>query len=64
MPFCLLYRLGERLVSEYLREIITGADPVVRLARYVVLPADFIAAFGGDQLPGPRTVTGGRGDAA
>jgi hypothetical protein len=59
-----LHRLGERPLYEFIREITAGADPIERLERYAALPSDFIAALGGDQLLGLRSVGGGRNDAA
>ena len=46
-----IHRLGERPLYELLAELSAGADLSTTLERYARLPADFIAAFGGDALP-------------
>jgi hypothetical protein len=37
-------------------ELVDGADPLPTLESYARLPADFIKAYGGDQLPTPFVV--------
>jgi hypothetical protein len=53
-------RLGERPLYELLLELSSGAPLHERLERYAALPADFIAALGGDRLPPLRSMRGGR----
>jgi hypothetical protein len=48
-----LHALGPRPLYELLRELDAGADLGERLERYAGLPADFIAAWGGDVMPPP-----------
>jgi hypothetical protein len=59
-----IHRLGPRPLYELLRELDAGAELGPRLEAYARLAplADFIHAFGGDQLPAPRliSVRGGR----
>jgi hypothetical protein len=57
-----IHRLGERPLFELFRELDAGAPLWPRLEVYATLPADFIAAWGGDTLPGPRLASGGRDD--
>jgi hypothetical protein len=53
-----LHGLGPRPLYEYLREVLDGADPAVRLERYAALTRhrQFIAAHGGDCFAKPRVV--------
>jgi hypothetical protein len=55
-----LHDLGPRPLFEFLREIEAGANLHERLERYASLPADFIAALGGDRFPPPKIMGGGR----
>lgn len=55
-----IHRLGPRPLYELLVELQAGAPLVPRLERYAELPADFIRSHGGDRLPEPRLVAGGR----
>jgi hypothetical protein len=55
-----IHRLGERPLYELLLELSSGAPLLERLECYVALPADFIAALGGDRLPPLRSIRGGR----
>jgi hypothetical protein len=57
-----LYRLGERPLYEFLREIADGGDLWQCLERYAALAplAGFIAAHDGDRLPPLRIVGGQR----
>jgi hypothetical protein len=45
-----LHALGARPIYEFLREVIAGADLFDCLERYARLDAEFIRAFGGDEL--------------
>jgi hypothetical protein len=51
-----IHALGERPLYELFRELEAGAPLHERLERYAALPADFIAALGGDRLPPLRSV--------
>ena len=51
-----VHALGERPLLELLRELERGAELHPALERYARLPADLIAAFGGDRLTQPRIV--------
>ena len=51
-----LHLLGERPLYEWLREVIAGRDPVIRLERYAQLDPDIVAALGADRLPDLRPV--------
>jgi hypothetical protein len=56
-----IHALGPRPFYEMLCELDAGADLHHTLERYAKLPADFIAAFGGDKMPLPvRAIAGGR----
>jgi hypothetical protein len=46
-----LHSLGERAVFEYVREIVSGRDPVGRLEVYARLDPAALAALGGVALP-------------
>jgi hypothetical protein len=57
-----IHGLGPRPLYELLRELDAGAELGPRLEAYARLAplADFIRAHGGDQLPVPRIIAGGR----
>jgi len=55
-----VHRLGERPLYELFPELAAGADPIERIERYAALPPDFIAAFGGAEMPPVRLVASGR----
>jgi hypothetical protein len=55
-----VHSLGERPLFELLKELAAGADPVERFERYARLPADVIAAHGGDVFQPHRLIEGGR----
>jgi hypothetical protein len=57
-----LHSLGVRPIYELLLELRDGADLWIRLERYAGLAplAGFIASQGGDHLPPPRALKGGR----
>jgi hypothetical protein len=59
-----IHALGPRPLCELFHELQAGAPLHERLERYAALPADFIKALGGDRLPPPHIVPGGRDDAA
>jgi hypothetical protein len=46
-----IHALGVAPLHHLLCELAGGADPIDRAERYAALPADFIAAYGGDELP-------------
>jgi hypothetical protein len=46
-----LHRLGEGPLFHFLCELAAGADVLSVAETYAGLPADFIAAYGGDRLP-------------
>lgn len=58
-----IHKLGERPLYELLLELSSGAPLYDRLERYAALPADFIAANGGDRLP-PLHIVKERDDVA
>jgi hypothetical protein len=57
-----IHRLGPRPLFQLLVELAEGADVVPALERYARLGplAGFIADFGGDRLPPPVRLLGGR----
>ena len=57
-----IHPLGERPLSELLLELNAGNELGPVLERYAGLEryAHFIRAHGGDRLPSPRVVAGGR----
>ena len=55
-----IHALGERPLFELLRELDGGADLHPTLEAYARLPAEFIAAHGGDRLIPLRAVDGGQ----
>ena len=57
-----IHSLGERPLAELIIELAAGGSLHGVLERYAQLAplADFIRAFGGEQLPGPRVVSGER----
>jgi hypothetical protein len=57
-----IHLLGERPLAELFIELAAGGDFHGVLERYARLApaADFIRALGGDRLPAPRAVSGGR----
>jgi hypothetical protein len=57
-----IYGLGPRPLYELFCEIDAGADLHAVLEAYARLPAEFIAAHGGDRLPSLRAVDGGSRD--
>ena len=59
-----IHRLGERPLYELFRELEAGAPLLPRLEAYARLDPEFIRALGGDRLPPPHIVPGGRDDAA
>jgi hypothetical protein len=58
------HRLGERPVHEFIREVMSGADPVARLEAYARLHPDLVAALNSDRLSPHRVIKEGRDDAA
>jgi hypothetical protein len=57
-----IHKLGPRPFFELLRELISGADPAFVLERYARLAplGEFISHLGGDRLPPPARLVGGR----
>ena len=57
-----VHRLGPRPLFELLREVGAGSDLLSTLERYARLEplTDFISHLGGDQLPPPARLVGGR----
>lgn len=55
-----IHALGPRPLAELLKEVATGHDLFERLEVFAALPADVVKAFGGDVLPAPRVLDGGR----
>jgi hypothetical protein len=57
-----IHKLGPRPLFELLRELASGADLSSVLESYAKLGplADFISHLGGDQLPPPVRLVGGR----
>jgi hypothetical protein len=57
-----IHKLGPRPLYQLLRELADGADLATALERYARLGplAGFISCFGGDQLPAPVRLVGGR----
>lgn len=45
-----IHQLGERPLYEAMRELVAGADPLTVFETYGALPADLIAAYGGDRF--------------
>jgi hypothetical protein len=58
----IIHRLGPRPLFELLREVEAGSDLLRTLERYAKLGplTDFIVHLGGDQLPPPARLVGGR----
>jgi hypothetical protein len=56
----LIHALGPRPLFELLRQLDGGAELHPTLEAYARLPANFIAAYGGDRLMPPRAVDGGQ----
>jgi hypothetical protein len=57
-----IHKLGPRPLFELLRELASGADLSSALERYAKLGplTNFISHLGGDQLPPPVRLVGGR----
>jgi hypothetical protein len=57
-----IHRLGPRPLFELLREVDAGSDLLRTLERYAKLGplTDFISHLGGDQMPPPVRLVGGR----
>jgi hypothetical protein len=57
-----IHKLGPRPFFELLRELASGADLMFVLERYARLAplGEFISHLGGDQLPPPVRLVGGR----
>lgn len=51
-----LYRLGERPLYEFLRELAAGADPIKRLEVYALIDPEILQLHGGNNLPPERAV--------
>jgi hypothetical protein len=69
LPFARLQALAARIhllgpgpLAHLLTELANGAEPLSRFEAYARLAplADFIAEWGGDQIPGLRVLNGGR----
>jgi hypothetical protein len=56
-----LYRLGERPLYEFIREIETGGNLRATLEIYAALPREIVIAFNGDRFESLREFHGGRG---
>jgi hypothetical protein len=57
-----IHKLGPRPFFELLRELASGADLMLALERYARLAhlGEFISHLGGDRLPSPARLVGGR----
>jgi hypothetical protein len=57
-----IHQLGSRPFFELLRELASGADLMFVLERYAQLApfGEFISHLGGDRLPPPARLVGGR----
>jgi hypothetical protein len=51
-----IHSLGERPLIELLRQLDAGTDLHPTLEAYARLPAEFVAAYGGDRLPPLRAI--------
>jgi hypothetical protein len=56
-----LHELGPQPLYYFLRELERGADLRISLERYARLPAEFIAAYGGDRFEPTASLVRGNG---
>ena len=60
-----LHALGPPPLAHFIRDIKRGGDIDALLEEYAALPADFVAAYGGDKFPSAvHVVDGGTGAVA